>query len=51
VTVQASPYAVTMTRAYVSGGRWWLVGSAVTGAPGEEADVQRVVNDIWRQTS
>jgi hypothetical protein len=51
LTVQASPYAVTMTRAYVSGGRWWLVGSAVTGAPGEEADVQRVVNDIWRQTS
>ncbi|WP_329483424.1 hypothetical protein OG555_14695 [Kribbella sp. NBC_01484] len=51
LTVQTTPYAVTMTRAYASGGQWWLVGSAVTGAPGEEADVQRIVNDIWRQTS
>ncbi|HET6987114.1 MAG TPA: hypothetical protein VFI00_10885 [Kribbella sp.] len=51
LTVQPRPYAVTMTRAYVSDGRWWLVGTAVTGAPGEDADVQRIVNDIWRQTS
>ena len=48
---KTSPYAMTMTRAYLSGGQWWLVGAAVTGAPGEEPDVQRIVNDIWRQTS
>lgn len=47
-----SPYVVTMTHAFLSGGQWWLVGTAVGGGqPGEEADVQRVVNDIWRQTS
>ena len=47
-----SQYAVTMTRAFQSGGRWWLVGTAVTtSTPGEEPDVQRIVNDIWRQTS
>ncbi|MGW6283247.1 hypothetical protein [Kribbella sp. NPDC055071] len=53
LTVHAqAPYAVMMTRAYESGGRWWLVGAAVTSAtPGEEPDVQRILNDIWRQTS
>jgi hypothetical protein len=53
LTVHAqAPYAVMMTRAYQSGGRWWLVGAAVTSAtPGEEPDVQRILNDIWRQTT
>ncbi|MEU4289006.1 hypothetical protein AB0E63_12365 [Kribbella sp. NPDC026596] len=49
---KTSPYAVTMTRAFLSGGQWWLVGTAVTtNTSGEEPDVQRVVNDIWRQTT
>jgi len=52
LTVQTkAPYTETMTRAYLSGGQWWLVGAAVSGPPGEEEDVQRIVNDIWRQTS
>jgi hypothetical protein len=44
-------YTLTMSHAFLSAGRWWLVGVAGTGAPGEEQDVQRIVNDIWRQTS
>ncbi|MFG1628025.1 hypothetical protein [Kribbella sp. NPDC049227] len=48
---QTKPYALMMTRAFSSGGQWWLVGVAVTGAPGEEQTVQQVLNDIWRQTS
>jgi hypothetical protein len=48
---QKTPYAVTMSRAFISGGRWWLVGVAGTGVAGEEEDVQRIVNDIWWQTS
>jgi hypothetical protein len=52
LTVQGkNPYVVTMTRAYQSGGQWWLVGAAVTGAPGEESAVQSIVNDIRRQLS
>lgn len=52
LTEHNGPYAITMTRAFQSGGRWWLVGAAVTTATqGEEPDVQRIVNDIWRQTS
>jgi hypothetical protein len=46
----SSPYALMMTRAFSSGGRWWLVGVAVTGVPGEEPAAQRVLNDIRRQT-
>jgi hypothetical protein len=49
--VKSKPYLLTMTRAYSSAGQWWLVGAAVTGAHGEEDDVQRILNDIWRQTS
>jgi len=48
---QTKPFALMMTRAFSSGGQWWLVGVAVTGAPGEEQTVQQVLNDIWRQTS
>ncbi|MFG1820404.1 hypothetical protein ACGFIF_42070 [Kribbella sp. NPDC049174] len=44
-------YTLTMSHAFLSAGRWWLVGVVGTGATGEEQDVQRVVNDIWRQTS
>ncbi|MGW1341020.1 hypothetical protein ACWCOV_08185 [Kribbella sp. NPDC002412] len=44
-------YALTMTHAFISGGQWWLVGVMATGVAGEEADVQRIVNDIWWQTS
>jgi hypothetical protein len=51
LTTQDKPYALMMTRAFRSGGQWWLVGVAVTGLPGEEPDVQRILNDIWRQTS
>ncbi|GAA0572830.1 hypothetical protein HPO96_17765 [Kribbella sandramycini] len=51
LTVQEKPYALSMTRAFESGGQWWLVGTAVFGRPGEEPDVQRILNDIWRQTS
>ena len=48
---QTKPFALMMTRAFSSGGQWWLVGVAVTGVPGEEQTVQQVLNDIWRQTS
>jgi hypothetical protein len=48
---QSRSYTLTMSHAFLSGGRWWLVGVAGTGATGEEQDVQRIVNDIWRQTS
>ena len=52
LTVQTrTPYAETMTRAFQSGGQWWLVGVAVTAPPDEEPDAQRIINDIWRQTS
>lgn len=51
LSTQDKPYGLMMTRAFQSGGQWWLVGLAVTGRPGEEPDVQRVLNDIWRQTS
>ncbi|MFF1822147.1 hypothetical protein ACFVWG_32875 [Kribbella sp. NPDC058245] len=51
LTTQNKPYALMMTRAFQSGGQWWLVGVAVTGEPGEELDVQRLLNDIWRQTT
>lgn len=53
ITVQpagSKPYALTMTHAFRSGDRWWLVGVMVTGRPGEEPAVQRVVNDIRSQT-
>jgi hypothetical protein len=51
LTVQdGSPYALTMTRAFSSGGRWWLVAVAVTCASGEEPAAQRVLNDVRRQT-
>ena len=49
LTVQKD--ALTMTRAFRSGGQWWLVGVAVTGAPGEQQEIERILNDIWRQTS
>jgi hypothetical protein len=45
-----SPYALVMSHAFTSGGRWWLVGVAATGTTGEEQSVQQIVNDIWRQT-
>ncbi|HWD77879.1 MAG TPA: hypothetical protein VG497_03330 [Kribbella sp.] len=47
----SKPYTITMTRAFQSGGQWWLVGAMVYGQPVEAPDIQRVVNDIWRQTS
>ncbi|TWD80848.1 hypothetical protein FB561_1944 [Kribbella amoyensis] len=47
---QGPPYALTMTHAFARNGQWWLVGVAATGLPGEEQAVQRIVNDIWRQT-
>ncbi|MGW6196350.1 hypothetical protein ACWF0M_09395 [Kribbella sp. NPDC055110] len=46
-----TPYTITMTRAFQSGGQWWLVGAMVYGQTAEAADIQRLVNDIWRQTS
>jgi hypothetical protein len=46
----SKPYALTMTHAFRGGDRWWLVGVMVTGRPGEEPAVQRVVNDIRSQT-
>jgi hypothetical protein len=46
-----APYTITMTHAFLSGGQWWLVGAMVYGQPVEAPDIQRVVNDIWRQTS
>jgi hypothetical protein len=51
VSVSNTPYVVTMTRAFQSGGQWWLIGAMVYGAPSEATDIQHVVNDIWRQTS
>ncbi|WP_433164417.1 hypothetical protein [Kribbella sp. CA-247076] len=45
----AKGYTLTMSHAFLSGGRWWLVGVAGSGAPGEEKAVQQIVNDIWRQ--
>jgi hypothetical protein len=42
-------YTLTMSHAFLSGGRWWLLGVAGTGVSGEQQDVQRIVNDIWRQ--
>jgi hypothetical protein len=47
----SKPYTITMTRAFQRGGQWWLVGVMVAGQPIEAPDIQRVVNDIWRQTS
>jgi hypothetical protein len=49
LTVQED--ALTMTRAFRSGRQWWLVGVVVTAAPGEEQEIERILNDIWRQTS
>ncbi|MFD3404857.1 hypothetical protein ACFWUU_29485 [Kribbella sp. NPDC058693] len=46
-----APYTITMTHAFLSGGQWWLVGAMVHGQVAEAPDVQRIVNDIWRQTS
>ncbi|WP_371406378.1 hypothetical protein OHA10_12620 [Kribbella sp. NBC_00662] len=46
-----APYTITMTHAFQSGGQWWLVGAMVYGQVAEAPDVQRIVNDIWRQTS
>jgi hypothetical protein len=46
-----APYTITMTRAFQSGGQWWLVGVMAFGQPAEADDIQRLVNDIWRQTS
>jgi hypothetical protein len=52
LTVSAeAPYTITMTHAFLSGGQWWLIGAMVYGPVAEAPDVQRVVNDIWRQTS
>jgi hypothetical protein len=52
LTVSATaPYTITMTHAFLSGGQWWLVGAMVYGQVAEAPDVQRIVNDIWRQTS
>lgn len=45
----AEPSALTMTHAFNSGGRWWLVGAMVTGVSGEEPSMQRVLNDIRTQ--
>ncbi|HZX09094.1 hypothetical protein [Kribbella sp.] len=47
----ATPYTITMTRAFQSAGQWWLVGVMAYGQTVEAPDVQRLVNDIWRQTS
>jgi hypothetical protein len=46
-----APYTITMTRAFLSGGQWWLVGAMVYGPQAEAEDIQRLVNDIWRQTA
>lgn len=46
-----APYTITMTRAFQSGGQWWLIGVMVHGQRAEAPDIQRVVNDVWRQTS
>jgi hypothetical protein len=45
------PYVLSMTRAYQSAGQWWLVGVAVIAGDGEQPEAQRILNDIWRQTS
>ena len=51
LTVQRGPeYTLTMTHAYTSAGRSWLVGITITCVPGEEQATERVLNDIWRQT-
>lgn len=49
--VSSKPYTLVMSHAFSSQGRWWLVGVAAVAAPGEEPAAQKVVNDIWRQTS
>ncbi|GAA1603275.1 hypothetical protein GCM10009804_69630 [Kribbella hippodromi] len=46
-----APYSVSITRAFQSGGQWWLVGATVSGESATPAEIQRVVNDIWWQTS
>ncbi|MEI8412070.1 MULTISPECIES: hypothetical protein [unclassified Kribbella] len=48
---KSQKYTLAMSHAFISGGQWWLVGVAGTGVAGEEEDVQRIVNDIWWQTS
>ncbi|TCO47875.1 hypothetical protein EV646_105434 [Kribbella antiqua] len=45
------PYTLSMTRAYQSAGQWWLVGVAVIAGDGEQPEAQRILNDIWHQTS
>ncbi|WBQ05207.1 hypothetical protein [Kribbella sp. CA-293567] len=45
-----TPYTLTMTHAFTSNGRSWLIGVSVIAVPGEEPAAQRVLNDIWRQT-
>lgn len=47
---EQKPYTLTMTHAFASEGRYWLVGVAVAAIAGEEPAAQRVLNDIWRQT-
>ncbi|WP_020391703.1 hypothetical protein [Kribbella catacumbae] len=47
---EQKPYTLTMTHAFASEGRYWLVGVAVAATAGEEPAAQRVLNDIWRQT-
>lgn len=47
---EQKPYTLTMTHAFASEGQYWLLGVTITGAPGEEPSVQRILNDIWRQT-
>jgi hypothetical protein len=49
--VSSRPYTLLMSHAFSSQGRWWLVGAAAVAAPGQEPAAQKVVNDIWRQTS
>jgi hypothetical protein len=49
--LKVQSYTLAMSHAFMSAGRWWLVGVAGTGEAGEEQDIQRIVNDIWRQTS
>ncbi|GAA1537639.1 hypothetical protein [Kribbella lupini] len=49
--VSSKPYTLVMSHIFSSQGRWWLVGAAAVAAPGEEPAAQKVINDIWRQTS
>ncbi len=49
--LKTQSYTLAMSHAFMSAGRWWLVGVAGTGEAGEEQDIQRIVNDIWRQTT